>query len=190
MFTAHDIARFFIERASAEADESDLSNLKLQKLCYYAQGFALAITGRPLFGEDLEAWREGPVVRDIYRTYRQFGSRVITEAQAGVPITDEATVELLEAVYGHYGQFSPWALRNKTHQEPPWREARPTESALRQETMATFFRTQLRLLDDPVEAEREMLAALLKGHQGLVEGTRRGRADIAAGRYRPLSAYS
>jgi uncharacterized phage-associated protein len=40
-----------------------ISNLKLQKLLYYAQGFYLAIYGKALFEEDIVAWEHGPVVR-------------------------------------------------------------------------------------------------------------------------------
>ena len=53
--TAEDTAAYFL--ALVEEDEGELmSHLKLQKLCYYAQGFHLAITGYPLFTDRIEAW--------------------------------------------------------------------------------------------------------------------------------------
>ena len=39
-------------------------DVKLHKLLYYAQGWHLARTGRPLFPEAVEAWTDGPVVAD------------------------------------------------------------------------------------------------------------------------------
>lgn len=46
-YSALTIAKWFV--AWAEAEEDELSNLKLQKLLYYAQGHYLACYGRPLF---------------------------------------------------------------------------------------------------------------------------------------------
>ncbi len=49
MLTAFQIADYFLTLVDDEAGDG-LSNLKLQKLVYYAQGFHLALTGKPLFG--------------------------------------------------------------------------------------------------------------------------------------------
>ena len=64
--SCHDVAQYFL--AQMDEDAGDLiSNLKLQKLVYYAQGFALALHGRPLFRERVEAWTHGaPVVPELY----------------------------------------------------------------------------------------------------------------------------
>ena len=51
---------------------SPVSNLKLQKLLYYAQAWHLAFFGAPLFDEDFEAWVHGPVVPRVFRCYRSF----------------------------------------------------------------------------------------------------------------------
>jgi uncharacterized phage-associated protein len=65
-YTAKQVAEFFL--AKTDEDEGDLiSNLKLQKLCYYAQGLALAVRDQPLFPEPIEAWLHGPVVPTLYR---------------------------------------------------------------------------------------------------------------------------
>ena len=50
----------------ASATNGELvSNLKLQKLLYYVQGFHLAVFGEPLFEEEIEAWMYGPVVPSV-----------------------------------------------------------------------------------------------------------------------------
>lgn len=186
MLSALDVARFFVERANAEADDNDMTHLKLQKLCYYAEGFSWAVLGRPLFRQPLEAWREGPVVREVYNAYRQYGSARITEVQGGGRITDQDALDIMEAVYDYYGQFSAWTLRNRTHREPPWLEARPTEGNLRPETMTAFFRTQLGNIDDSSAVEHEAIQQVLRRSSAFMEGTLRGRDDALAGRVKPI----
>lgn len=65
--TCFDIAKHFIRFANEEG--SFISNLKLQKLVYYAQAWHLAIHGTPLFEEDFEAWVHGPVIPSLYQKY-------------------------------------------------------------------------------------------------------------------------
>jgi len=61
MLTCHDVARYFLTLMSEENGDL-ISNLKLQKLVYYAQGSSLALWGNPLFSEKIEAWLHGPVI--------------------------------------------------------------------------------------------------------------------------------
>ena len=87
--TAVDVARWFISHNHVKAmlDEADdISNLKLQKLLYYAQGAVLAITGSPLFDDDIVAWEHGPVVPTVYHLYKHNGRN-------GIPFTDEMRVQ-------------------------------------------------------------------------------------------------
>ncbi len=59
------------------ADE--LSNLKIQKLLYYAQGCSLASLGKVLFEDDILAWKHSPVVESVYQKYHQYGRSGISE---------------------------------------------------------------------------------------------------------------
>ena len=62
------IANKILAYGAAANDEGELfSNMKLQKLLYYVQGFHIAVFNRPLFNEDIEAWMYGPVVPEIGR---------------------------------------------------------------------------------------------------------------------------
>jgi uncharacterized phage-associated protein len=67
---AQDVAEYFLTLVDDEAGDS-LSNLKLQKLVYYAQGFHLALTEKPLFDEAIEAWEHGPVVPGLYHKLKR-----------------------------------------------------------------------------------------------------------------------
>lgn len=100
--------------------EDYISNLKLQKLCYYALGFYLAITGKRLFDNDIEAWQHGPVVRELYNKYHEYKAEIlpISEDFYSDKIKPE-NMELLEDIYERYDQFSAWKLRNMTHAELP-----------------------------------------------------------------------
>ena len=55
MATVFDAAKFILER------KGQMSTMKLQKLCYYAQVWSLVWDDYPLFDEDFEAWANGPV---------------------------------------------------------------------------------------------------------------------------------
>ena len=130
--TAHQIAKYFL--ALQELGSEDVSNLKLQKLIYYAQGYHLGLYRHPLFADTIEAWEHGPVVPEVYRFYKKHGS-------APIPIPDD--IDFSDDVYKTVGQFSAWRLREMTHEEPPWKEARDTgiSNTISQDSMRDYFKT-------------------------------------------------
>jgi len=142
MLTADQVAKFFLSLSEPMEGDS-ISNLKLQKLCYYAQGFALAVLDRPLFEDAIEAWEHGPVVESLYHRYKDHGAN-------GIPVPSEIDfstfskeeAELLREVWNVYGQFSAWKLRNMTHEEPPWKEA-TRGAVITHEALKKFFRTRV-----------------------------------------------
>ena len=60
-----DMAKWFINRVDRESGES-ITNLKLQKLLYFAQSYYLANYNKQFFNEEMQAWAHGPVVRECY----------------------------------------------------------------------------------------------------------------------------
>lgn len=144
MNTAVEIANYFLTLVDSESGDS-LTNLKLQKLVYYAQGFHLAITGQPLFEDSIEAWEHGPVVPTLYHSFKQHGSEPIPSPEEGIDPArySTETKEILDDVFDVYGQFSAWKLRNMTHQEPPWKEAYGQLPRISLDTMRQYFSTQL-----------------------------------------------
>lgn len=147
MLRAIDIAKYFLAQVDVESGDS-LSNLKIQKLLYYAQGFQLAATGTPLFPEPIEAWAHGPAVPDIYRALKHFGSNPVDLPQDVDfdAILKPESRELLDEVYSVYGQFSAASLRNMTHDESPWKDT-PQGEVIPHDLMSTFFKTRLVLQD-------------------------------------------
>ncbi|MCY3954855.1 MAG: hypothetical protein OXF47_02525, partial [Nitrospira sp.] len=60
----------------------------------------------------------------IYRVVKKYGSQPIpTNAIDCDPINDAEVTEFLSEIYGIFGQYSAWKLRNMTHQDKPYREA-------------------------------------------------------------------
>lgn len=145
MQSASTVANYFLSLADEEAGDQ-LSNMKLQKLLYYAQGFALAINGGPLFAEPIEAWTHGPVVPEIYHSFKTFGSGPIPRSAEFDPMSlDKATRELLDEVYEVYGQYSAWKLRNMTHDEAPWADAYRVapSSNIESHALRDFFKSRI-----------------------------------------------
>lgn len=145
MTSVLDVAKYFLTLGEEEAGDL-LSNLKLQKLCYYAQGFHLAMHGSPLFDNTIEAWTHGPVVPELYHAYKEYGAGAVPMPQGfNVESIDVDARDLLNDVYNTYGQFSAWKLRNMTHDEAPWVHAysQAPGTVISQQAMADFFQTLL-----------------------------------------------
>jgi uncharacterized phage-associated protein len=100
-----------------------LTHLKLQKLSFYCYGAALAFDCETDVGSDIQfqAWAHGPVNRDIYSEYREFGGSAIGE-YSGPDITYSTEAEShMRDVLIVYGPLSAWALRQESHLEEPWK---------------------------------------------------------------------
>jgi uncharacterized phage-associated protein len=150
MISCQDVAKYFLSLTDEESGEL-ISNLKLQKLVYYAQGFHLAFFDTPLFPERIEAWTYGPVIPDLYRIYKDCGQCSIPPPpDFDISKYDPQTKDLLDEVYKVFGQFSAWKLADMTHQEPPFENAykRGAGSIISNESLIKYFKT---LVEDETE---------------------------------------
>jgi len=150
MVSCFDVAKYFITLVESDAGDS-ISNLKLQKLVYYAQGFHVAMYNEPLFPERIFAWAHGPVVEELYHAFKKFGANpiIISDDEMRETDWDQFTPEhhaLLDEVYTVYGQFTATKLRNMTHQEPPWKNVQQGDE-ITLAVMKEYFRT-LVIADD------------------------------------------
>jgi len=152
MTTALNTARYLVRLATPNEDEDNdcLCHLRLQKLLYYAQGWHLAATGTPLFPDRIEAWKHGPVVRSVYPVFKEY-RLAIPPTQGSEPAELSARDrDFIRSIWERYAEFSATALRNMTHRESPWLEARAgstrdesRNAEITQETMRAFFFPQL-----------------------------------------------
>lgn len=122
MCKATDVANFFISVSLTEKEDY-ITNLKLNKLMYYAQGWSLARLGKPLFQSDIQAWKYGPVVPSVYHDYKNCGYSPITvvaDDYSNSCFSGEQ-LTLLHDVYAEYGRFTGQALTFMTHNPgTPW----------------------------------------------------------------------
>jgi len=127
-------------------NKSTMSHKKLQKLCYYAEAWYLALYNSPLFKNcHFQAWVHGPVCPDLYEQYKNYGWADIPQ-NPNKPEVDPDTDEFLEIVYATYGEFSGHQLEDITHNETPWIEARkgleewePSNEFINPETMKKYY---------------------------------------------------
>ena len=140
------VADYILCKTDIDAEDY-ISNLKLQKLLYYCQGFILALTGKTLFNNDILAWEHGPVVREMYDKYKNNGAHGIMPKE-NYPdnyfdvLKKDDIAEIIDEVWNVYGQFSAWKLRNMTHDELPWRQTQ-RNNVISNDLMYKYFKTQI-----------------------------------------------
>ena len=189
---ASDVADYFLAMQNALGTSGPINNMKMQKLCYYAQGFALAKLQQPLFFDHIEAWQHGPVVPSLWNKYKDFGYKPL-------PAPDR-TIDhkgfsweirgLLHEVAHSYEHLSDWELRNKTHMESPWLDT-PDGAAITHQRMRNFFgalveeNAQSRQRDARGTIGQELVAQMMNDPV-FMEMTRQGLEDLDAGRYYTL----
>ena len=180
MVAAIDVARYLIQLASpAGDDEGDsLTHWQLQKLLYYSQGWHLAARGRALFEGRIEAWANGPVVKEVFPTFR--GRFTLPPEEGDEPSSLSAQDKsFLQSVWGVYKQYSASALADKTHKELPWLASRGdtplgerSEAEISHESLLAFFRPRLALLVPRIDHRIDKVAWA------------KAAADIVAGKVR------
>jgi uncharacterized phage-associated protein len=124
MHNATSIANFFIRKGIE--DGKPIDQMKVQKLVYFAHGWYLAITNKPLLNEAIEAWRFGPVIPSLYHSLKYSGNQAITSTISvrKDPTIDETDPEVqayLNRIWNLYSPLSGIQLSNITHEEEtPW----------------------------------------------------------------------
>lgn len=113
MYDARQIANWFILRA--QKDDKKLSIMQLLKLVYIAHGWHLEMRRFPLVLNKIEAWRRGPVIRDVYNTYRPQGIYVSNISENFPALDDPDYHAFLDGIYTIYGDKSPFELSDMTH---------------------------------------------------------------------------
>lgn len=171
MLTAQMVAEYILW-LTRDQDEQ-ISNLKLLKLLYYAQGYHLANHGIPLFDTPIKAWDHGPVVHDIYLEYKKHG-------RGGIPAPSnirqscyrEQEKSTIQWVFDTFGKFSGSELRNMTHNEPLWKNANKNE-IIKPAQMREYFLTRADIEPRIVFTQRrswdELTDNLIDKHRNLWE---------------------
>lgn len=119
------IANFFIRKSLKE--KKPITQIKLQKLIFFAHGFYLALKERPLVGEKIEAWQYGPVVPSVYHKFKKWGNntieKVLIENDDNLIIHEE-DLEFLDLVWHKFSHYSAAQLVEMSHEKDgPWSKA-------------------------------------------------------------------
>jgi uncharacterized phage-associated protein len=125
---------------------SFISNLKLQKLVYYAQAWYLGIYDTPLFDDDFEAWVHGPVIPALFYKYKEFGwAPILKEVQK--PQFAQELEEFLEDITEVYFIREGLELEMMTTREDPWINARkglardePSHAIITKDSMRNYYK--------------------------------------------------
>lgn len=143
MQTAQNIARWFLEYNRLDRHENmdveGISNLKLQKLLYYAYGCYLALYNKRLFNDSIVAWQHGPVVASVYHEYKENGANSIRNFEKPEQTFTDDELLVLKWVYKEFGQYTAWALREMTHEEDPWIETL-FNNVIPDEVISSYFK--------------------------------------------------
>lgn len=145
MYKAIDVANKLLYMAENDDGSDLMTNLKLQKMLYYEQGFHLAYFGTPLFEEDIEAWMYGPVVPVVYNAFKSNGKNGIPSNGNPIVFPNKKEEALFEEVFRVYGKYSAIGLMGMTHGEMPWRTTQTGEgNVIDKEKMKSFFKSRLK----------------------------------------------
>ena len=131
--TAMAVANWFLEKSWEEPSQPPCDPMKLNKLVFYAHGWYLGNQKGELFPEDVEAWPHGPVVRNIYIAFKEFGRDSISTLGKGLELGADGSPSFVtskhdgtlnsffEEIWNVYGDKTGIQLSNMTHREgEPW----------------------------------------------------------------------
>lgn len=140
MANVFDIAKYILEK------KGKMPTMKLQKLCYYAQAWALVWDDKPLFKEDFQAWANGPVCPKLFQeTKEKFVVQVNDITREENNLTDNQK-DTIDKVLEYYGNHDAQWLSRLTQTEDPWNEARKDvpsgvgcDEIITKESMAMYY---------------------------------------------------
>lgn len=139
-----------LQLARAFLSFSPMSSGKLQKLCYYAKAWYLAIYDENLVVADFKAGVHGAEQQDIKEKYIGYGYDDIPQETntSGIP---ELFLDFAKDVYSVYGGYSEYQLEYINHREPPWMNARNglepwehSENMISEEDMKKCYRERMK----------------------------------------------
>lgn len=145
--SALDVANWFVVRANRERAESfgeGISNLKLQKIIYFAQAAHLALENKPLFDDEIEAWNYGPVVESVYRQFKSHQRTPIPQPSNDNYLHIPSNIiAFLSEVWELFGKYSAGKLVEMTHAHDPWKstyDAAKRNLVIPKETIKNYYK--------------------------------------------------
>ncbi len=113
-----DVAQYIYDEYKRQSGEN-IDEMKLHKLLYFTQRESLAITNEPLFAENFEGWKYGPVSKEVRAHYADDGMHYADKK----PLSAEGAY-IAKNVILQYGALASWKLSQLSHNESSWRNSR------------------------------------------------------------------
>lgn len=128
--SALDVADWFIIKASTEEDFTDMTNMKVNKLCYYAFCLYYRRKKEKLFNEKIEARTYGPVIMEVYNKFSCCGRNEIIvdrEEKDFYSLKEKSQItekqeEILQETYNNFMPYTAYYLRKMSHEDKPWKD--------------------------------------------------------------------
>ena len=114
-YSANNVACYLIHKAIDNGHP--ISNLQLQKILYYLQVFFLQKRHYALFSDEIEAWRFGPVVRNVYEKYSGFGASDLMDIDSYDDNFSREEKGIINKILEDKSKLYPWKLVADTHQK-------------------------------------------------------------------------
>ena len=107
---ALDIANAFIV---SHADDGFITNMKLNKLVYFAYATALR-DGVTLFDDEIEAWQYGAVIPEVYSAFSRYRSQKI-DTPTYMPPKD--AFKYIQRIWSAYGSLTAIDIMKFSHRD-------------------------------------------------------------------------
>lgn len=146
--TALTLANYILKKAQEQG--ISVTNSKLQKILYYVQGYYMARFNHPLFPDEIQAWKFGPVVPNVYYAFSYCGPDTLQMLEEpDMDNCSEADMKVINRIIDEKLLLSATALMDATRNEAPWLEATDGGNvirpglAIKQESIMDFFKERM-----------------------------------------------
>lgn len=154
MKSALEAAKWFYNNNGQVKTDSKRGNVVVQKLCYYAQAMSLVVLNRPMFANKISAWKQGPVIANVYYNYRWYTPILRLFEEKTIDEDEKMILKVINSVYGYKTASE---LTQITHRELPWKQFESVADDINNnpeisiEVMQTYYQGLL----DVYEANKE-----------------------------------
>ncbi|MDD5873415.1 MAG: DUF4065 domain-containing protein [Clostridia bacterium] len=112
MYAAIDLSKYIV--AKCINDGHMISNLQLQKILFYIQKTFLQ-SNKVAFRDEIEAWRFGPVVPNVYYHFCGYGAMPISNVARDYGYIDYNDMRIIDGIVNEKRDLDPWILVAETH---------------------------------------------------------------------------
>ena len=112
----HSYSSLSVAKSFCELSDWNLTNLKLQKLCYLAHMTYMGFNqGKHFIKSPFEAWKYGPISVELYNRLRAYGDKPVLKVFKHDEEVCESHAEHISNIFEVFGNMDSWRLVEITH---------------------------------------------------------------------------